>query len=184
MKHVLSFILLSLLSHVEVFCKNNVVVVVLDGLKNDYLKNSSSSSGVSLPNLQSIINDGIYVENITPEFPSSRLPFVTSLLTGRHAQEHGILGTEVYDKKLEKILKMEEDNDLFWEKARKMENIWVSMKYILLSDQTFIPFKIGTSLQYNAKLMDEIITFHTRCMKYNHIKYNIHSMICKIPKIS
>ena len=142
MKHVLSFILLSLLSHVEVFCKNNVVVVVLDGLKNDYLKNSSSSSGVSLPNLQSIINDGIYVENITPEFPSSRLPFVTSLLTGRHAQEHGILGTEVYDKKLGKILKMEEDNDLFWEKARKMENIWVSVKKYRY--QNFVTFKIDT----------------------------------------
>ena len=129
MKHALSFVLLSLLSHVEVFCKNNVVVVVLDGLKNDYLKNSSSSYGVSLPNLQSIINGGIYVENITPEFPSARLPFVTSLLTGRHAQEHGILGTEVYDKKLEKILKMEDDNHLFWEKARAMENIWVRISY-------------------------------------------------------
>ena len=126
MKYFLSFIVLSLLSHVEVYCKNNVVVVVLDGLKSDYLKKTSSSVGVSLPNLQSIINGGIYVENITPEFPSDRLPFVTSLITGQHAQKHGILGTEVYDKKSEKILKLEEDNDLFWETAKQMKNIWVS----------------------------------------------------------
>ena len=126
MKQILPFIILSLLSHVEVYCKNNVVVVVLDGLKSDYLKNSSSSLGVSLPNLQSIINGGICVENITPEFPAARLPFVTSLVTGQHAQEHGILGTEVYDKKSEKILKIEEDDDLFWETAKQMKNIWVS----------------------------------------------------------
>ena len=104
-----------------VHSKNNVVLLVLDGLKSDYLKNSSSIT----PNLHSIINGGIYVKTITPEFPAVRLPFLTSLVTGQHAQEHGVLGNKVYDEKSKKIWDMENDSDLFWEKARNMQNIWV-----------------------------------------------------------
>ena len=114
---------------IQVECKNNVVLVVIDGLKNDYLKTSSSSSHsnvtVKLPNLHKLIDEGIYVENITPEFPASRLPFLTSMLTGVHAQEHGILGNEIYDEKSGKVWQVEKDADLFWEKAVELENIWV-----------------------------------------------------------
>ena len=115
------FFLIPLLYSV-VDCENNVVLLVLDGLKSDYLKNSSTVA----PNLQSIINDGIFVKNISPEFPASRLPFLTSLATGTHAQEHGVLGNEVFDKESEKIWKVDEDSDLFWKKARELPNIWVS----------------------------------------------------------
>ena len=114
---------------IQVECKNNVVLVVIDGLKNDYLKTLSSSSHsnltVKLPNLHKLIDEGIYVENITPEFPASRLPFLTSMLTGVHAQEHGILGNEIYDEKSGKVWQVEKDADLFWEKAVQLENIWV-----------------------------------------------------------
>ena len=120
MKYIF-FLVLFRLSVVQ--CTNNVVLVVVDGLKSDYLKNSSNS--VVAPNLQSIINDGIYVKNITPEFPASTFPFLASLITGRHAQEHGILGNEVYDENSKKIWNIEDDNDNFWGKAREMENIWV-----------------------------------------------------------
>ena len=65
------------------------------------------------------------MENITPEFPASRLPFLTSMLTGVHAQEHGILGNEIYDEKSGKVWQVEKDADLFWEKAVQLENIWV-----------------------------------------------------------
>ena len=114
----------------EVDYKNNVVPIVVDGLKNDYLKTLSSSSShsdltVKLPNLHKLIDEGIYVENITPEFPASRLPFLTSMLTGVHAQEHGILGNEIYDEKSGKVWQVEKDADLFWEKAVQLENIWV-----------------------------------------------------------
>ena len=114
---------------IQVECKNNVVLVVIDGLKNDYLKTSSSSSHsnvtLKLPNFHKLIDEGIYVENITPEFPASRLPFLTSMLTGVHAQEHGILGNEIYDEKSGKVWQVEKDADLFWEKAVELENIWV-----------------------------------------------------------
>ena len=118
MKYII-FVILFILSAVQ--CKNNVVLVVVDGLKSDYLKNSSTVA----PNLLRIINDGIYVKNITPEFPAATLPFFASLITGRHAQDHGILGNEVYDENSKKVWKIEDDNDKFWGKAKKMENIWV-----------------------------------------------------------
>ena len=120
MKYIFFFVLLRLSA---VQCANNVVLVVVDGLKSDYLKNSSNS--VVAPNLQSIINDGIYVKNITPEFPATTLPFLASLITGRHAQEHGILENEFYDEKSKSFWNIEDDNDNFWGKAKKMENIWV-----------------------------------------------------------
>ena len=104
-------------------CKHNVVLVVIDGLKSDIL---TANSSILIPNLEGIINgDGIYVKDITPEFPALRLPFLTSLVTGRHSQEHGVLGNEVYDEVSEKIWKVEEDGDLFWEKAKQMKNVWV-----------------------------------------------------------
>ena len=103
--------------------KSNLVLLVLDGLNNDYLANPKYPQRT--PNLNSIINDGIYLNDITPEFPASRLPFLTSLVTGRHAQEHGVLGNEVYDEKSKSVWKVEDDTDLFWEKAQKITNIWV-----------------------------------------------------------
>ena len=119
MKYIL-FVILFILSAVQ--CKNDVVLVVVDGLKSDYFKNSSTVA----PNLLRIINDGIYVKNITPEFPAATLPFLASLITGRHAQDHGILGNEVYDENSKKVWNMGDDNDMFWGKARQLNNIWVS----------------------------------------------------------
>ena len=99
------------------------MLVVIDGLKSDIL---TANSSIVIPNLEGIINgDGIYVKDITPEFPALRLPFLTSLVTWRHSQEHGVLGNEVYDEVSEKIWKVEEDGDLFWEKAKQMKNVWV-----------------------------------------------------------
>ena len=72
-----------------------------------------------------MINNGIYLKGITPEFPASRLPFLTSLITGRHSQEHGVLGTEVYDDVSGKIWHAEDNGDLFWKKAKEMKTIWV-----------------------------------------------------------
>ena len=137
-KHYFTLVLFVLCLFIQVECKNDVVLVVIDGLKNDYLKTLSSSSShsdltVKLPNLHGLIDEGIYVENITPEFPASRLPFLTSMLTGVHAQEHGILGNEIYDEKSGKVWQVEKDADLFWEKAVQLENIWVRYQTFYLS---------------------------------------------------
>ena len=60
----------------EVDYKNNVVPIVVDGLKNDYLKTFSSPSSspsnsiVDVLYLHSLINDVIYLKSISLEFPA------------------------------------------------------------------------------------------------------------------
>ena len=66
----------SLLFFTEVDYKNNVVPIVVDGLKNDYLKtflspsSSPSNSIVYVLYLHSLINDVIYLKSISLEFPA------------------------------------------------------------------------------------------------------------------
>ena len=56
--------------------KNNVAPIVVDGLKNDYLKTFSSPSSspsnsiVDVLYLHSLINDVIYLKSISFEFPA------------------------------------------------------------------------------------------------------------------
>ena len=60
----------------EVDYKNNVIPIVVDGLKNDYLKTFSSPSSspsksiVDLLYLHSLINHVIYLKSISLEFPA------------------------------------------------------------------------------------------------------------------
>ena len=60
----------------EVDYKNNVIPIVVDGLKNDYLKtfssppSSPSNSIVDVLYLHSLINDVIYLKSISLEFPA------------------------------------------------------------------------------------------------------------------
>ena len=61
----------------EVDYKKNVVPIVVDGLKNDYLKtflspsSSPSNSIVYVLYLHSLINDVIYLKSISLEFPAT-----------------------------------------------------------------------------------------------------------------
>jgi predicted AlkP superfamily pyrophosphatase or phosphodiesterase len=44
------------------------------------------------PNLDKIWKtEGVLVPRLQPEFPASRIPFLASLLTGRHSEKHEVL---------------------------------------------------------------------------------------------
>ena len=44
------------------------------------------------PNLDKVWKtEGILVPRLQPEFPASRLPFLASLLTGRHSETHEVM---------------------------------------------------------------------------------------------
>ena len=70
-----------------------LVLVVLDGFSPHYLLNESYPT----PHLQSLINKpveggfrGTLVRGVRPEFPASKLPFISAVANGRHSLENRV----------------------------------------------------------------------------------------------
>ena len=98
-----------------------VVLMVLDGFRRDYL------SAYSTPNLDQILKDGgVLAPRLQAEFPSFTETFLTSLLTGHHTEDHGILANEVFFESLQSPLSIDDFN--FWNSTRKLQTIWVSIE--------------------------------------------------------
>ena len=101
-----------------------VVLMVLDGFRHDYL------SVYSTPNLDQILKDGgVLAPRLQAEFPSFTETFLTSLLTGHHTEDHGILANEVFFESLQSPLSIDDFN--FWNSTRKLQTIWVSIDRVL-----------------------------------------------------
>ena len=99
-----------------------VVLMVLDGFRRDYL------SAYSTPNLDQILKDGgVLAPRLQAEFPSFTETFLTSLLTGHHTEDHGILANEVFFESLQSPLSIDDFN--FWNSTRKLQTLWVSTIY-------------------------------------------------------
>lgn len=96
-----------------------VILLVLDGFLPSYF------SSVSTPNLDSLVKDGVRVSRLQPEFPASRDPFLVSLLTGRHSEDHGVFAHERYSTKLDSLLSVEDA--AFWNKTRELGTLWVCL---------------------------------------------------------
>lgn len=96
--------------------------MVLDGFRHDYL------SVYSTPNLDQILKDGgVLAPRLQAEFPSFTETFLTSLLTGHHTEDHGILANEVFFESLQSPLSIDDFN--FWNSTRKLQTLWVSTIY-------------------------------------------------------
>ncbi len=131
--------------------KSLTVMVVLDGLRHDYLdpinesesdndeddNDGTNGNGFSLPNLRKMGKSGAILSELTPVFPSSRMPNLASLATGVYAENHGVLdGKEVYDKDQDKVMSVKEYD--FWAQMKEVGTIWVRFQDC---------FALGTSLQ-------------------------------------
>ena len=102
--------------------QGKLVLVVLDGLAPNYLSNEE----IQTPNLDKLSNKGIVVKDVQPEFPASKLPFLTSLLTGRHSLENEVIGTQWFDSVANKVISVDADSDdLFWNKTKEFGTLWV-----------------------------------------------------------
>lgn len=98
-----------------------VIVLALDGFLPSYL------SSLSTPNLDEIVRDGVLLSGLQPEFPASREPFLASLLTGRHSEDHGILAKERYSAALDSVVSIEDAS--FWNDTREIGTLWVGIRY-------------------------------------------------------
>ena len=103
-----------------------VVLLVLNGFSADYLDDQS----VSLPNVANLLNDGVLVKDILPEFPASTLPYLAALANGKHSLENQVVGLQWYDTVSEKIISADKDTDnLFWKKVKSHPLIWVRTSF-------------------------------------------------------
>ncbi|ESO86804.1 hypothetical protein LOTGIDRAFT_128417 [Lottia gigantea] len=102
-----------------------LILFLLDGVRWDYL----DPDYVNLPGLKGIMERGVHVESLIPEFPSVSYPNHYSLMTGLHAQDHGFVDNDMYDVETGKTYPPDsgsEDDKSFW--FNEAEPFWITAK--------------------------------------------------------
>lgn len=79
---------------------NTLSIILIDGWSQKLMQDAMAKG--SLPNIRSIINQGIYIENGIGSFPSMTGYAYYPFITGRPATDSGILGLRWFDRSLDK----------------------------------------------------------------------------------
>ncbi|MGH0129807.1 UNVERIFIED_CONTAM: hypothetical protein FKN15_052158 [Acipenser sinensis] len=97
-----------------------LLIVSFDGFKADYLKK------YSFPNLEKFFSDGVLVDHVSNVFITKTFPNHYSIVTGRYAESHGILSSNMYDPDANKTFSLSNDSDSFW--WEQATPLWVSIQ--------------------------------------------------------
>ncbi|XP_063316070.1 glycerophosphocholine cholinephosphodiesterase ENPP6 [Pelobates fuscus] len=105
---------------------HKLLVFLLDGLRFDYVDDKELAA---LPGFKQIVDSGVKVDYMTPDFPSLSYPNYYSLMTGRHCEVHQITGNFMWDQKSNKSFDIGVNVDsrlpLWWDGS---EPLWVTME--------------------------------------------------------
>ncbi|XP_070174224.1 glycerophosphocholine cholinephosphodiesterase ENPP6-like [Littorina saxatilis] len=100
-----------------------LLLILLDGFRYDYLEHSD----YDFPGFRKVINRGARPKYLIPDFPTLSYPNYYSLMTGLHAEQHGMTGNFMYDvSRRESFLigsNKEQYHPHWWEGG---EPLWVS----------------------------------------------------------
>lgn len=99
---------------------STVILISLDGFHPDYLERYSA------PAINRLAQYGLKAEYLKPVFPTKTFPNHYSLVTGLHAENHGIVDNGMFDPKSGRIFRMSdrtEVQDSYWWQG---EPIWVT----------------------------------------------------------
>ena len=104
--------------------KNLVLLISIDGFRNDYL-----NRGIT-PNLLALANQGAHAKNFEPVFPSITFPNHYSQVTGLYPDHNGMVNNTMYDPaKTEQVFKLSDrnaiENPLWWEEGTPL---WVTIQ--------------------------------------------------------
>jgi len=104
--------------------KNLVLLISIDGFRNDYL-----NRGIT-PNLLALANKGAHAKNFEPVFPSITFPNHYSQVTGLYPDHNGMVNNTMYDPtKTEQIFKLSDrnaiENPIWWEEGTPL---WVTIQ--------------------------------------------------------
>ncbi|XP_034967611.2 glycerophosphocholine cholinephosphodiesterase ENPP6 [Zootoca vivipara] len=94
-KHMAPFLLLVLtLASSSLALRKKLLLFLIDGLRHDYISDEALES---LPGFREIVNRGVKVDYLTPDFPSLSYPNYYTLMTGRHCDVHQMTGNYMWD---------------------------------------------------------------------------------------
>ena len=95
---------------------------VIDGFRHDYL------SDYPTPSLDRIINLGVHVPSVVPEFPATTDAFLASLLTGRHTADHGIFAEHIFSEANQTVTDLSQP--LLWKHVKSLGTLWVCISVL------------------------------------------------------
>ncbi|XP_030047369.1 glycerophosphocholine cholinephosphodiesterase ENPP6 [Microcaecilia unicolor] len=108
------------------FARQKLLVFLLDGSRFDYINDKELES---LPGFREIVERGVKVDYMTPDFPSLSYPNYYTLMTGRHCEVHQMVGNYMWDQKTNKSFDIGANEDsllpLWWDGS---EPLWVTME--------------------------------------------------------
>ena len=100
-----------------------VFVIILDGCPSYQINHKIT------PFMHGLSKEGIFYKNCKTVFPSVTYCAHTSIVTGRHPKEHGMIGNLFYDRNRKKICNFDDFSDL--RDAVKAETIFKLLKVII-----------------------------------------------------
>ncbi|KAM4732694.1 glycerophosphocholine cholinephosphodiesterase ENPP6 isoform 2-T2 [Anableps anableps] len=118
-----------------------LLVFLLDGFRYDYIDELHE-----LPGFRELVERGVKVDYMTPDFPSLSYPNYYSLMTGRHCENHQMIGNYMWDEVLNKKFLIgtnpESRLPLWWNGS---EPLWVTMQN--LGKKVFMYFWPGCEVE-------------------------------------
>ncbi|CAL8264362.1 unnamed protein product [Lota lota] len=101
-----------------------LLVFLIDGFRYDYMDDLNA-----LPGFRELVENGVKVDYVTPDFPSLSFPNYYSLMTGRNCDIHQMTGNYMWDEVSMKEFLIGTNADsrlpLWWDGS---EPIWVTME--------------------------------------------------------
>ncbi|XP_006803754.1 glycerophosphocholine cholinephosphodiesterase ENPP6 [Neolamprologus brichardi] len=101
-----------------------LLVFLIDGFRYDYMDDLHD-----LPGFRELVENGVKVDHLTPDFPSLSYPNYYSLMTGRHCDIHQMTGNYMWDEvsKKEFLIGTNPDSRLpiWWDGS---EPLWVTLQ--------------------------------------------------------
>ncbi|XP_072262223.1 glycerophosphocholine cholinephosphodiesterase ENPP6 [Pyxicephalus adspersus] len=106
--------------------QHKLLVFLIDGFRWDYINDKELDL---LPGFGKIIESGVKVEYMTPDFPSLSYPNYYTLMTGRHCEVHQMTGNYMWDQKTNVSFDIGTNKDsllpIWWDGS---EPLWVTME--------------------------------------------------------
>ncbi|RTE86931.1 MULTISPECIES: ectonucleotide pyrophosphatase/phosphodiesterase [Gammaproteobacteria] len=118
-----------------------LILISIDGMRHDYIDMYQPD------NIQALAQHGVRVGMLEPVFPSKTFPNHFALVTGLHAENHGIIGNNIYDPEYQEVfglsIKEANQNSRWWQG----EPIWITAERQGVTSATY--FFPGSEAEIN-----------------------------------
>ncbi|XP_076594632.1 glycerophosphocholine cholinephosphodiesterase ENPP6 isoform X2 [Chaetodon auriga] len=122
--HLLLLLLLLLGAGQQCLAARPLLVFLIDGFRYDYMDDLHV-----LPGFRELVDIGVKVDYMTPDFPSLSYPNYYTLMTGRHCDVHQMTGNYMWDEASKKEFLIGTNPDsrlpLWWDGS---EPLWVTLQ--------------------------------------------------------